>query len=77
MSPGQLGVNRTHIEDNNVEFFKNHLANSLLTFVYIFINERDMEFVKKFTLSDFQAKYFTPSISPNFNSFSREKKHKK
>ena len=29
-----------------------------------------MEFVKKFTLSDFQAKNFTPSISPNFNSFS-------
>ena len=31
----------------------------------------DMEFVK-----DFQAKNFTPSISPNFNSFSK-KKHKK
>ena len=24
----------------------------------------DMEFVKKFTLPDFQAKHFTPSISP-------------
>ena len=36
---GQLGVNRAHIEDNNVGFFKNHLANSLLTFMYIFINE--------------------------------------
>ena len=35
-----------------------------------------MEFVKKFTLPDFQAKNFTPSISPNFNSFSK-KKHKK
>ena len=29
-----------------------------------------MEFVKKFTPTDFQAKSFTPSISPNFNSFS-------
>ena len=31
---------------------------------------------KKFTPPDFQAKKFTPSISPNFNSFSG-KKHKK
>ena len=30
----------------------------------------DMEFVKKFTPHDFQAKNFTPSMSPNFNSFS-------
>ena len=29
-----------------------------------------MEFVQKFTPPDFQAKNFTPSISPNFNSFS-------
>ena len=29
-----------------------------------------MEFVKNFTPPDFQAKNFTPSISPNFNSFS-------
>ena len=36
----------------------------------------DMEFVKKFTPSDFQEKIFTPSISPNFNGFSK-KKHKK
>ena len=36
----------------------------------------DLEFVKNFTPSDFQAKNFTPSISPNFNSFSK-KKHKK
>ena len=35
-----------------------------------------MEFVKKFTPTDFQAKNFTPSISPNFNSFSK-KEHKK
>ena len=36
----------------------------------------DMEFVKNFTPPDFQAKNFTPSILPNFNSFSK-KKHKK
>ena len=30
----------------------------------------DMEFVKNFTPLDFQAKNFTPSISPNFNSLS-------
>ena len=36
----------------------------------------DMEFVQNFTPLDFQAKNFTPSISPNFNSFSK-KKHKK
>ena len=35
-----------------------------------------MEFVQNFTPPDFQAKNFTPSISPNFNSFSG-KKHKK
>ena len=35
----------------------------------------DMEFVQNFTPPDFQAKNFTPSISPNFNSFSG-KKHK-
>ena len=33
----------------------------------------DMEFVKNFTQPDFQAKNFTPSISPNFNSFSKKK----
>ena len=38
--------------------------------------ESDMKFVKKVTPPDFQAKNFTPSISPNFNSFSK-KKHKK
>ena len=36
----------------------------------------DMKFVKKVTPPDFQARNFTPSISPNFNSFSK-KKHKK
>ena len=35
-----------------------------------------MAFVKNFTLPNFQAKNFTPSISPNFSSFS-EKKHTK
>ena len=35
-----------------------------------------MEFVKNFTPTDFPAKNFTPSISPNFNSLSK-KKHKK
>ena len=31
---------------------------------------------KKFTPPDFQAKNFTPSISPNFNSFSGKKNTK-
>ena len=35
-----------------------------------------MEFVQNFTPPDFQAKNSTPSISPNFNSFSK-KKHQK
>ena len=35
-----------------------------------------MEFVQNFTPLDFQAKNFTPSISPNFNSFSKEKTQK-
>ena len=36
----------------------------------------DMEFVQNFTPPDFQAKNFTPSISPNFNSFSEKKTQK-
>ena len=36
----------------------------------------DMKFVQNFTPPDFQVKNFTPSISPNFNSFSK-KKHRK
>ena len=32
-----------------------------------------MRFVKNFTPLDFQAKNFTPSISPYFNSFSDKK----
>ena len=35
-----------------------------------------MEFVQKFTPLDFQVKNFTPSISPNFNSFSKKKTQK-
>ena len=35
-----------------------------------------MEFVQKFTPLDFQAKNFTPSISPYFNSFSGKKTQK-
>ena len=31
----------------------------------------DMEVVQNFTPPDFQAKNFTPSISPNFNSYSK------
>ena len=30
----------------------------------------DMIIVQNFTLPDFHAKTFTPSVSPNFNSFS-------
>ena len=39
-------------------------------------DKADMKFVQNFTPPDFQVKNFTPSISPNFNSFSK-KKHKK
>ena len=35
-----------------------------------------MRFVQNFTLPDFQAKIFTPSISPNFNRFSGKKTQK-
>ena len=35
-----------------------------------------MEFVQKFTPLDFQVKNFTPSILPNFNSFSKKKNKK-
>ena len=38
--------------------------------------EADMEFVQKFTPLDFQVKNFTPSILPNFNSFSDKKNTK-
>ena len=35
-----------------------------------------MEFVQNFTPPVFQVKNFTPSISPNFNSFSKKKTQK-
>ena len=35
-----------------------------------------MEFVQNFTPLDFQAKNFTPPISPNFNIFSGQKTQK-
>ena len=35
-----------------------------------------MEFVKNFTPSDFQENFFTPSISPSFNGFSKKKTKK-
>ena len=35
-----------------------------------------MEFVQKFTPLDFPVKNFTPSILPNFNSFSKKKTQK-
>ena len=36
----------------------------------------DMDLVQNFTPPDFQAKNFTPSISPDFNSFSKKKTRK-
>ena len=51
--------------------------NSVCSAVESQVNDgADMEFVQNFTPPDFRAKNFTPSISPNFNSFSK-KKHKK
>ena len=38
--------------------------------------ETDMEFVQNFTPTDFQAKNFTPSISPNLNGFSKKQAQK-
>ena len=35
-----------------------------------------MEFVQNFTPLDFQVRNFTPSISPNFNSFSDKNTNK-
>ena len=42
----------------------------------LLMKQPDMKFVQNFTPPDFEVKNFTPSISPNFNSFSK-KKHKK
>ena len=48
----------------------------LVSMVMMIMEMTDMEFVQNFTPPDFQAKNFTPSISPHFNSFSK-KNHKK
>ena len=40
------------------------------------VEQADMEFVQKITPPDFQAKNFTPLISPNSNSFSKKKTQK-
>ena len=37
--------------------------------IWLITSPADMRFVKNFTPPDFQAKNFTPLISPNFNSF--------
>ena len=58
-----------HLPEHNLIFSKNKNLRSLSWL-------SDMRFVQKFSLPDFQARTFTPSISPYFNSFSG-KKHKK
>ena len=57
-------------QDNTL--FSHAIKNTISTYDI----DADMEFVQKITPPDFQAKNFTPSISPNLNSFSG-KKHKK
>ena len=54
-------------QTNNKNLLRKVVLSKILT---------DMEFVKNFTPPDFQAKSFTPSISPNFNSFSKKKTQK-
>ena len=54
-------------KDEVEESGESHLVTS---FLLSQCNRSDMEFVKKFTPPDFQAKNCTLSISPNFNSFS-------
>ena len=44
--------------------------------VAILLLVADMEFFQNFTPPDFQAKNFTPAISPNVNSFSKKKTQK-
>ena len=60
--------------DENKPFKPNQIApfiNIMLELCYFSLGQlADMEFVKNFTPQDFQANNFTPSISPNFNSFS-------
>ena len=54
----------------------NDLEQDLITFKWNAKEQADMEFVQKFTQPDFQAKHFTPSISPNFYSFIGKKHNK-
>ena len=58
--PQSLG-RRTKSDDLSAEIWQSTAGNRGLA--------PDMRFVKKFTPPDFQAKNFTPLISPNFNSF--------
>ena len=52
-------------------------AKNIFAHIKIFTGKSsDMEFVQKFTPLYFQVKNFTPSILPNFNSFSK-RKHKR
>ena len=55
-----------HLPEHNLIFSKNKNLRSLSWL-------SDMRFVQKFSLPDFQARTFTPSISPYFNSFSDKK----
>ena len=66
----QKGPKGTNIVNLNVF---DHLVSHSLAQVW---SRPEMEFVQNFTPPDFEANNFTPSISPNFNSFSK-KKHKK
>ena len=45
------------------------LSDNILESTHVEHHHPDMRFVKKFTPPDFQAKNFTPSNLPNFNSF--------
>ena len=47
-----------------------------IVYCILHIADADMEFVQNFTPLDFRVKNFTPSISPNFNSFSKKKHNK-
>ena len=62
-----------HILESNLKYV---LVDMNILWVSLSISRPDMEFVQNFTPLDFQAKNFTPSISPNFNSFSKEKTQK-
>ena len=58
-------------------FFRSRGCQSVVRNTYsLLCIQADMEFVQNFTPPNFQANNFTPSISPDFNSFSG-KKHTK